>query len=280
MGNGCSDVKVDENNQRNWTSLPYNQQGSMFGVYSPESCDDSFIGAAIEEQHIYLEESKFECNLHINPKLCLEQEEDQEYFEAKPTKSNITKSTSEKHQEIQDFSKSSSGQMNSYSIEALRSVESFCPKKHIITSTRIYVFPDDSTYMGDIQQMTRCGIGELILKNGAGYLGEWLDDMPHGEGRMVQENGDIYIGYFFRAAYHGKGVLVFNSNKAKYVGDFRNGLRHGQGKETYDDASFYEGYFFDDKKQGRGYFQFSDKSYYRGNFYNDKIEGIGMQHNL
>ncbi|MED4014670.1 hypothetical protein [Sutcliffiella cohnii] len=105
------------------------------------------------------------------------------------------------------------GQKDSFQLEQTQHVGGSLVDKRETS----YVWPDGSTYEGEIKN------GKL-----------------HGKGTLTWANGDKYTGEFFEGAITGAGAIQF-ANGRSYVGEFLNGLPHGQGTMFYPDNTRIEG---------------------------------------
>ena len=63
---------------------------------------------------------------------------------------------------------------------------------------------DTSHYLGGIQKGLRQGVGtQKYAKDGASYIGGWLNNKRHGQGQLNYKNGDKYIGEFAQDEFNG-----------------------------------------------------------------------------
>jgi len=102
-----------------------------------------------------------------------------------------------------------------------------------------------SDYRGSFVDGLMDGYGQLTLKNGTTYTGEWKKGLKHGQGHLVAvgDAGPIvdpnhntgylleYEGMWYYDTMHGKGLLKYESG-FWYEGDFSHGQKQGHGKET------------------------------------------------
>ena len=147
------------------------------------------------------------------------------------------------------------------------------------------------------------GYGELYLKSGKKYEGNFIDGKLNGYGRLIdlfgiicyegefkdnqlmdgkgiiikiEENGDktIYEGDIKNKKKEGKGT---EKNKDyTYIGSFSDDLKHGKGKIIFKGGDTYEGEFINGKLTGKGIYQWEDKSTYNGEFLDGMMHGKGI----
>ena len=85
---------------------------------------------------------------------------------------------------------------------------------------------------------------------------------PSGKGTMVWRNGAKYVGSWLNGARHGEGVQHFASDSAahKYVGTWKVNKFDGKGTLLKRDGSKYVGQFKDDRFDGHGVYTFKRNS--------------------
>lgn len=96
------------------------------------------------------------------------------------------------------------------------------------------------------------GVGQMLLKDGSLYQGEWRKGQRHGEGKMIHKSGDFYIGNYKHNRRHGFGEYYYAQSKEKYVGMWERGRKHGSGEYFYKNGDHFVGHFERDKKHGQG----------------------------
>lgn len=68
--------------------------------------------------------------------------------------------------------------------------------------------------------------GELFMKNGDHYEGEWRDDRFSGVGTIRYANGDIYEGEWKTHMPNRYGKMIYRNGRV-YNGEWLNGYKHG-----------------------------------------------------
>lgn len=82
----------------------------------------------------------------------------------------------------------------------------------------LYVYPDGSTYRGEVRCSMANGRGTLSIANGLmEYTGDWKNDKPHGYGIERFRDGSTYEGEFKEGLKHGNGMFQW-SDGTKYEG--------------------------------------------------------------
>ena len=90
-------------------------------------------------------------------------------------------------------------------------------------------------------------------------------DLPADSGNKTRKDGAIYLGDFLDGQFHGQGTLTYSDGK-KYVGSFSDGLENGEGSLQYPDGRKYEGSFVKGKMSGTGTLTYPDGKKYIGEF--------------
>ena len=156
---------------------------------------------------------------------------------------------------------------------------------------------DSFSYEGEWKNGKRDGIGILIKKDIARFLGEFVENKVNGFGKLFfEESGDEYIGYWKDSQtngigiYNKRGLISYKGEwkkdkqngfgvekwpKFEYEAEDSNGNKEGYGIFNIKDA-IYEGEMKDDNFNGIGTFIFKDKRKYEGEFVNNKTEGYGI----
>lgn len=85
-----------------------------------------------------------------------------------------------------------------------------------------YQYLDDKTiYIGDIDQDTPSGFGELISPDGSIYQGAIKNGRAHGFGKSTMITGEVYEGEHQQGTFEGKGKLTL-SDGSFFIGIFKN----------------------------------------------------------
>ena len=126
------------------------------------------------------------------------------------------------------LSSSSMEQTNNDDIPCLEE-ESFCEddKKDVKKYGRI-IYPNGSTYEGELINNSKDGYGKLTKTDGYLYFGYWKDDKKNGKGFSRQINGSTYDGYWKDDLYDGYGVYNNPSQNKKCIGTFKKGKLDGR----------------------------------------------------
>jgi hypothetical protein len=101
--------------------------------------------------------------------------------------------------------------------------------------------------------------------------------LPHGQGRCTRAiDGATYVGEFENGIPHGKGEATY-ADKGKYTGDFVEGRQHGHGKySNIEEGVFFEGTFVNGRLNGWAIWKDTPKNKtYEGYFKDGKAEGYG-----
>ena len=155
---------------------------------------------------------------------------------------------------------------------------------------------DIFSYEGEWKNGKRDGIGILVKKEIAKFIGEFVEDKVCGFGKLIDVNGEKYIGYWKESQASGLGIYSrkeiisykgywdndkqngFGTEKwpnLEYIGEYLNGDKEGYGVLNIRDG-VYEGEMKDGNLNGIGSFLFKDKRKYQGEYINNKIEGYGI----
>ena len=157
---------------------------------------------------------------------------------------------------------------------------------------------EEFSYEGEWKNRKRDGIGELIWKNVAKFIGEFIEDKVSGFGILHHDDGDEFIGYWeeFQAKgvgkYHTKKIMNYEGHwehdkqngfgieiwprNTKFEGEYLDGNKEGLGILNIEDKGTYEGEMKNGNMNGTGKFVFSDGRSYQGEFRDNKIEGFGV----
>lgn len=138
-----------------------------------------------------------------------------------------------------------------------------------------YCLEDGSIYTGQFnEKYEKSGKGIEVAKDGAKYIGGFINNMRDGLGRLITAEGSSYEGEFCKGAFHGNGKFCYD--KFTYEGRFADNFQHGRGKEIWNDGSYFEGMYEKGLKNGIGKFVWNDGSWYEGEFVNNRLEGRGV----
>lgn len=83
------------------------------------------------------------------------------------------------------------------------------------------------TYDGQVFKHKFSGQGQLTMKNGDRYQGNFKDGRFNGQGTFTSHEGWRYTGEFKAGAVTGSGTLTTKQNQT-YRGFFKNGQYHAQ----------------------------------------------------
>ena len=134
------------------------------------------------------------------------------------------------------------------------------------------IFPDGSTYEGEVKDGKRNGYGVQIYSTGITYYGNWENDCQNGYGDLEIDDEWYYSGEWKEGLYDGEGYFSFPN--FSYDGEWKEGKKNGFGVLTLENLQF-EGFWKDDSINGEGYISYSDGSYYEGSWKDNKRNGYG-----
>ena len=133
---------------------------------------------------------------------------------------------------------------------------------------------DEFSYEGEWKNRKRDGVGVLIWKSVAKFIGEFLEDRVWGFGILHHDDGDEYMGYW--EEFQAKGVGKYHTKKImNYDGYWDNDKQNGFGLEKWPRNTKFEGEYLDGNKEGLGVLNIEDKGTYQGELKNGNINGIG-----
>ena len=99
---------------------------------------------------------------------------------------------------------------------------------------------DEFSYEGEWKNRKRDGVGVLIWKNVAKFIGEFLEDRVWGFGILHHDDGDEYMGYW--EEFQAKGVGKYHTKKImNYDGFWDNDKQNGFGMEKWPRNTKFEG---------------------------------------
>lgn len=99
------------------------------------------------------------------------------------------------------------------------------------------VYPDGSVYIGEVKMGVPNGHGEKVwAKSSDGeetqflktYVGNWQNGTMEGFGELALQQGELYIGHFSDGYPNGQGIRKW-SNGDFYEGNYLNGYQNGHG---------------------------------------------------
>lgn len=91
-------------------------------------------------------------------------------------------------------------------------------------------FKNGARYLGEYLDNRKHGKGTFYYPDGSRYEGYWVDDKRNGYGSYYYINGDTYEGEWRDHVRHGKGTYHFAASGCKYIGVWRNGKMDGAGE--------------------------------------------------
>lgn len=141
----------------------------------------------------------------------------------------------------------------------------------------IMKFKNGTLYRGDMLQNRITGQGEYIFPEGSTYVGEVLNGLRHGKGVYENREENLkYEGYWHNGLKHGKGILTIND--MVYDGDFFEGAKHNFGKLKWlSSGNYYEGEFKENQICGNGYMVWMDSNEkYIGQWKDNRQNGFGL----
>jgi hypothetical protein len=137
-----------------------------------------------------------------------------------------------------------------------------------------FIFPDGSTYLGEIEGDKTNGFGIFYSSNKDIFKGIWKNDVACGIGGYKSKEFSL-MGYWENNKQNSFGIYFIKKSKTYYEGEFNNGKKEGNGILLIDNGK-YEGVFKNDKINGIGSFYFKDERIYHGEWVDNKMEGIGL----
>ena len=112
------------------------------------------------------------------------------------------------------------------------------------------------------------------FKNGARYMGNYIEGKKNGDGVLLYPDGSKYDGFWINDLRSGYGTYTY-PNGDTYQGEWSQGNRYGQGVYTYKETgSSYDGRWFQGKMQEEGHIIHSNHRYV-GNFEENMPRGPG-----
>ena len=134
---------------------------------------------------------------------------------------------------------------------------------------------DEFSYEGEWKNRKRDGVGVLIWKNVAKFIGEFLEDRVWGFGILHHDDGDEYMGYWDNDKQNGFGMEKWPRN-TQFEGEYLDGNKEGVGILNIEDKGTFQGEMKNGNINGVGKFIFSDGRTYEGEFSDNKMEGFGI----
>uniref|UniRef100_A0A8C8SMG9 Radial spoke head 1 homolog n=1 Tax=Pelusios castaneus TaxID=367368 RepID=A0A8C8SMG9_9SAUR len=118
-----------------------------------------------------------------------------------------------------------------------------------------YRFKNGARYIGEFVENKKHGQGVFMYPDGSKYEGEWVEDQRHGSGVYYYMNGDTYTGEWQNHYRHGQGTYVYADTGTKYVGGWVNGQQEGAAELIHLNHR-YQGKFVNGNPIGRGKYVF------------------------
>ena len=123
----------------------------------------------------------------------------------------------------------------------------------------VLVFKNGPKYEGSMFNGFRHGKGfQTFAKDDvydrASYEGEWNADKSSGNGTLIWKNGAKYVGGFLNDLRHGHGIETYpeDDTRLSYDGEWKEGEKSGNGTYIWKDGRKYVGEFKDDRCHGEG----------------------------
>ena len=133
---------------------------------------------------------------------------------------------------------------------------------------------DEFSYEGEWKNRKRDGLGVLIWKGVAKFIGQFVEDRVIGFGLLYHDDGDEYIGYWNEFQAHGLGI--YKTKKVlTYEGYWEHDKQNGFGIEKWPRNTWFKGGYLEGNKEGYGMLSIEDKGIYEGEMKNGNINGIG-----
>ena len=133
---------------------------------------------------------------------------------------------------------------------------------------------DEFSYEGEWKNRHRDGLGVLIWKGVAKFIGQFIEGRVIGFGLLFHDDGDEYIGYWNEFQAHGLGI--YRTKKVvSFEGNWDHDKQHGFGIEKWPRNTWFKGIYFEGNKEGIGILNIEDKGIYEGEMKNGNINGIG-----
>ncbi len=134
--------------------------------------------------------------------------------------------------------------------------------------------PNTYTYFGYMGDGVRSGYGELTLRSGDSYKGDWKDNLFEGDGVYVYSQANAkYEGQWYQGLQDGIGY--YQCPEFAYRGEWEDGWINGKGKMVFSNKDQYLGNFVENKFYGEGVYLFANGNKYDGEFINGKFNGLG-----
>uniref|UniRef100_A0A673T5H1 Radial spoke head 1 homolog n=1 Tax=Suricata suricatta TaxID=37032 RepID=A0A673T5H1_SURSU len=112
-----------------------------------------------------------------------------------------------------------------------------------------YKFKNGARYIGEYVENKKHGHGTFIYPDGSRYEGEWMDNCRHGYGVYYYVNNDTYTGEWFAHQRHGQGTYFYAETGSKYVGTWVSGLQEGAAELIHLNHRF-QGKFLNKNERG------------------------------
>ena len=105
-----------------------------------------------------------------------------------------------------------------------------------------YDAPNGDTYIGELKDGKRHGLGYYRELAGVEYFGDFEDGQHHGVGFMTDAEGNAYFGQFEKGAGSGAGVYEA-ADGSSFQGRFADSLPNGAGTYVAPNGDTYQGVF-------------------------------------
>lgn len=133
------------------------------------------------------------------------------------------------------------------------------------------------SYSGNFMSGFFHGFGDLTLPDQSCYSGEFVYGKLSGKGKFSWPNGRKYTGNFFDNKRHGEGEFIDPTTGVEYNGEFTNDIITGYGTLiNHKDKSVYTGEFKEGLKHGQGKLVYANSDCFEGNFHNGMKKGKGV----
>jgi hypothetical protein len=133
---------------------------------------------------------------------------------------------------------------------------------------------DEFSYEGEWKNGHRDGLGVLVWKGIAKFIGEFIEDRVKGFGLLFHDDGSQYIGYWNEFQAHGLGIYRIKKT-ISYEGWWVNDRQSGFGIENWPRNTWFKGNYLKGNKEGIGILNIEDKGSYEGEMKTGNINGIG-----
>lgn len=128
-----------------------------------------------------------------------------------------------------------------------------------------------STYIGEVQDNQKEGIGKQTYNSGMIYYGQYSNNIQNGVGLLLIKNENDWLEYYKGGFSNGSfsGYGEYHCNENYYKGHWEDNLKHGYGKERAGEV-YYKGHFNFGSKAGKGKLR-GKSGDFKGTFKNDQF---------